>query len=281
MPPQLRMSTLRVSTGCRALLVLLFTTLVMGGLAAPARPAPAVGPGHDISHPQCGGDMPTGSTFGIVGLNQGRPYSTNPCLREQYTWAAGRPGSAAIYVNTGNPAPRSSYYWPRSGSRDPALCKDNRSTTDPGCAYNYGWHASANAMTTGKQQLGRGVLGHAWWLDVETTNTWNGNGPANAAVLQGMIDYLRSHGVAKVGLYSTGYQWKTITGGYTAGTAADYRAAWNGYLTADFPLHEAPLWIATAAGSGTARAKCASSFTGGPTAMVQYIKDGFDTNVTC
>ena len=50
----------------------------------------------------------------------------------------------------------------------------------------------------------------------------------------------------------------------------------------DFPLHEAPLWIATAATSGTARAKCATSFTGGPTAMVQFIgKDGFDTNLTC
>ena len=125
----------------------------------------------------------------------------------------------------------------------------------PGCAYNYGWHAAANAMATGKKQLGRGVLGHTWWLDVETTNTWNGDGPANTAVLQGMLDYLRSHGVAKVGLYSTAFQWKTITGGYTAATAARYRAAWDGYLIADFPLHEAPLWIATAAGSGTARSE--------------------------
>ena len=97
-----------------------------------------------------------------------------------------------------------------------------------------------------------------------------------------MYDYLRSHGVAKVGLYSTGYQWKKITGGYTASDRGDATAAaWDGYLTADFPLHEAPLWIATAAGSGTARAKCATSFTGGPTAMVQFIKDGFDTNLTC
>ena len=116
---------------------------------------------------------------------------------------------------------------------------------------------------------------------METTNTWNGDGKANTAVLQGMYDYLRSHGVSEVGLYSTGYQWKKITGGYSAATAASYRAAWDGYLTADYPLHKAPLWIATAAGAGSARAKCATSFTGGPTAMVQYIKGGFDTNLTC
>jgi hypothetical protein len=271
----------RMSTGRRALLVLLFTALGLGVLAAPAGAAePAAGPGHDISHPQCGGDLPTDSSFGIVGLNQGRPFSVNPCLGEQYRWAAGRPASAAIYVNTGNPAPRSDYYWPRSGQQDPALCKDNRSTTDPGCAYNYGWHAASNAMATGKK-LGRAVVGHTWWLDVETTNTWNGDGKSNTALLQGMYDYLRSHGVAQVGLYSTGFQWKKITGGYTAKTAGTYTAAWNGYLTADFPLHEAPLWIATAAGSGTARARCATSFTGGPTAMVQFARDGFDTNLTC
>jgi hypothetical protein len=68
-----------MSTGRRALLVLLFTALGLGVLAAPAGAAePAAGPGHDISHPQCGGDLPTDSSFGIVGLNQGRPFSVNP-----------------------------------------------------------------------------------------------------------------------------------------------------------------------------------------------------------
>lgn len=276
---------MRTSTWSRALLVVLFTVLGAGALgagpiAAPANAAPATGPGHDISHPQCGGTLPRSSTFGIVGLNQGRPFSANPCLGEQYAWATGRPGSAAIYVNTANPAPRSDFYWPRSGRRDPALCRDAGSTTDAGCAYNYGWHAAADAMSTGRK-LGRAVLGHTWWLDVETTNTWNGDGRANTAVLQGMYDYLRSHGVAKVGLYSTGYQWKRITGGYSARTAAQYQAAWSGQVSPDFPLHEAPLWIAGGS-RGTAAARCATTFTGGPAAMVQFIgKDGFDTNVTC
>jgi hypothetical protein len=236
--------------------------------------------GHDISHPQCDKRPPVESAFGIVGINHGSPFSTNPCLRAQYRWAAGMP-SPAVYVNTGNPAPASAYYWPAAGRSDPALCVDSKSTTDPGCAYNYGWHAAAYALTAGLQ-LGSAVLGRTWWLDVETGNTWNGNGTANTAMLQGMLDYLRHHGVARVGLYSTGYQWQKITGGYTASTAADYRTAWSPRVTPDYPLNNAPLWVAGGGNSGSAPAKCSTSFTGGPTEMVQFVgKDGFDTNVRC
>ena len=263
--------------------VVVVLALVLSSVGAAASTAWAEGPnthGHDISHPQCRGDFPDGSAFGIVGINQGRPFSVNPCLRSQYKWAVGRPSGAAVYVNTSNPAPSSAYYWPRSGSSDPALCVDSSSTTDAGCAYDYGWHAAANALTTGKR-LGAGVTSHTWWLDVETTNNWNGDGPSNAAVLQGMYDYLRSHGVAKVGLYSTDYQWKRITGGYSASTEGNYRKTWAPRVTPDFPLHSAPLWIATAGSSSSAPAKCSTSFTGGPTEMVQFQKDGFDTNTKC
>src|SRR6185436_18879476 len=101
-------------------------------------------------------------------------------------------------------------------------------------------------LTTGRQ-LGAAVIGRTWWLDVETSNTWNGDGKSNTAVLQGMYDYLRSHAV-----------------------------------TSDYPLHEAPLWVATGGNSSTARAKCPTSFTGGPTQMVQFIgTDGFGTNAMC
>jgi hypothetical protein len=184
-------------------------------------------------------------------------------------------------VNTSNPAHNSRHYWPRSGTKDPALCTDNGSRTDPGCAYNYGWHAAADALTTGKK-LGRTVLGHTWWLDVETTNTWNGDGTSNTAVVQGMYDYLRSHGVARVGVYSTSYQWKKITGAYTTSSAGDYRTAWAPHFTPRYSLHSAPLWVATRATSTTARKMCSTSFTGAPTRMVQFLGlDGFDTNLTC
>ncbi len=269
----------RTSLWRKAIVVVALTAAAAAGGVSPAWAAgPAAGPGHDVSHPQCGGVLPESSTFGIVGLNQGRPFSTNPCLNAQYQWAAGRPAGAAIYVNTGNPAPSSDYYWPLSGSSDPALCRDSSSTKDPGCAYDYGWHAAKDALATGRK-LGQGVLGHTWWLDVETANTWNGDGVSNTALLQGMYDYLRSHGVGKVGLYSTGYQWKRITGGYGASSAATYVAAWQPHVVPDFPLHDAPLWIAS--GGGATSGKCTTSFTGGPTTMVQFVTDGFDTNIVC
>ena len=253
------------------------TTLAVGG--APAWAEPGGGsPGHDVSHPNCDDDLPTDSAFGIVGINGGRPFSANPCLAAQYRWATGRPAGAAVYVNTSNPAPRSAYYWPRSGRVDPVLCRDSSATDDPGCAYDYGWHAAADALATGRT-LGPAVLGHTWWLDVETSNTWNGDGAANTALIQGMYDHLRSHGIATVGLYSTGVQWQEITGGYTAASAARYRSAWT--FTPRFPLHAAPLWIATVGSMAKARSLCGTSFTGAPARMVQTQKGGFDTNVTC
>jgi hypothetical protein len=272
-----------VGSGRRALVLATLTALLTGALTATAWAAGTGGPdgrGHDISHPQCDGRLPGRSAFGVVGINQGRPFSTNPCLAGQYRWAATRPAPAALYVNTGNPAPRSAYYWPRSGTRDPALCVDSRSRTDPGCAYDYGWHAAADALATGRK-LGRAALGHTWWLDVEITNTWNGDGRANTAVLQGMYDHLRAHGVARVGVYSTGYQWRTITGGYSASSARDYRSAWARHFTPRYPLHAAPLWVAGGT-AATARGLCKTSFTGAPARMVQFLgADGFDTNLVC
>ena len=264
----------------RRVLVVLACLIASVAVTTSTAWAASPGHGHDVSHPECGEELPSGA-FGIVGINGGRPFSTNPCLQAQYRWALSRPSGAAVYVNTSNPAPSSGHYRPRAGRSDPALCRDAGSTTDVGCAYDYGWHAAAYALKAGRD-LGPAVLGRTWWLDVETENTWNGDAVSNTAVLQGMYDYLRGHGVAKVGLYSTGYQWQRITGGYSASTAARYRTAWSPEVWPDHPLHEAPLWIATAGSSGAAKAKCATSFTGGSTQMVQYAgDDGFDTNALC
>jgi hypothetical protein len=107
-----------------------------------------------------------------------------------------------VYVNTGNPAPRSDFYWPASGFRDPALCRDNTSTRDPGCAYDYSWHAAAKALAVA-DRVDPGLRSRTWWLDVEKANSWNGDGIANTADLQGALDLLRSKGVTRVGRYST------------------------------------------------------------------------------
>ncbi|MDT7615354.1 MAG: hypothetical protein QOF00_2801, partial [Pseudonocardiales bacterium] len=121
-----------------------------------------------------------------------------------------------------------------------------------------------------------------WWLDVETRNAWHGDGVSNTAVLQGMYDYLRSHGVTRIGLYSTPFQWKRITGGYAGSSAASYKAAWRKEFAANHALYALPLWIATSGNSTTALTACAASFTGARTEMVQYTDaHGFDTNIIC
>jgi hypothetical protein len=256
-----------------------------GGNAVPLarRVTPSGGMGHDVSHPQCGVALPADNgAFGIVGINKGRPFTTNPCIGAQYQWAKGTPFGAGVYLNTSNPAPSDSTYWPQSGSKDPALCIDARSKTDFGCTYDYGWHAAANALSTG-MAVDRAITQRTWWLDVEIENRWTGDGTSNTAMVQGMNDYLRSHGVAEVGLYSTGYQWRKITGGYTGSSAGSYQAAWKPQFTPMYPLAHAPLWLATYAESNVAKMMCTTSFTGAKTRMVQYGEDegGFDTNIVC
>ena len=222
-----------------------------------------------------------GGAFGIVGVTGGRPWGPNSCAAAEYSWASGLAASPALYMNTANPAPTSSFYWPKSGTSDPALCKDATTTTDPGCAYDYGWHAAADALTKQAASL-TGASTLTWWLDIETANSWNGNGTSNAADLQGSVDYLRSSGVPQVGLYSTNYQWTTVTGGYNASTEASYASAWQPEFTAKYPMTSSPNWIAGLGSAAAASTACGTSFTGGPTQLAQYNDgSGYDANLVC
>jgi hypothetical protein len=248
--------------------------------ASAAGPPAGATSGHDISWPQCGSSYPSNGAFGIVGVTNGRAWSANPCLASEYQWAATYPRTPDLYMNTANPAPHSSYYWPASGARDPALCRDSTVTTDPGCAYDYGWHTAANALATAQSALGSSAVGY-WWLDVETGNTWNGDGSSNAADVQGSIDYLLAQHVAGVGVYSTGYQWGAITGGYSTSTASQYSAAWSSEFTSPNGIAQSPSWVAGASGPSDAPGYCASSFLGSTTWLVQYIASGFDVDYAC
>ena len=244
--------------------------------------------GHDASYPQCtstGASTATvgglGGEFGIVGVTGGRPWGSNSCASAEVSWASGLQNAPGLYMNTANPAPSSGYYWPTSGASDPALCKNAGSTTDPGCAYDYGWHAAADALTNEAKNIPN-AAGLTWWLDVETGNSWNGDGSSNAADLQGSVDYLRSHGVPSVGVYSTTSQWTTITGGYDSTTAASYATAWAPEFTAQYPMTDSPVWVAGFGTASSATTNCGSSFTGGPTWLAQYNDgSGYDADLAC
>jgi hypothetical protein len=217
--------------------------------------------GYDISYPQCPSSTPRGAAFGIVGATDGKPWSSNPCLNAQWTWAAGRPGAPALYTNTANPGP-TSVHWNLGG---PDACADPTSTSDTGCAYDYGWDAAQEAYGVATGALPTGAAAsHTWWLDVETGNSWNGTTAANAADIQGYVDDLHKQGVATVGVYSTGYQWGVITGGAAlASTVSD--------------------WVAGASSQRQAASMCSSSysFSGGHVTLTQFPSGGFDGDYPC
>lgn len=223
------------------------------GLAAPlgahaSTYYPAGSTGVDVSYPNCTATIPR-VAFGIVGVTNGVVFSRNSCLPAQ----ASHFGNLSLYLNTGlNASSLSTYYvQARAGCNGDASC----------AAYAYGRMAAQDALAYAQSQ---NVRSTRWWLDVETGNTWNADVQLNRRSLQGSYDALKAAGVTMVGVYSTTYQWQTITGGWT-----------NNW----------PSWGATTLTSAAkASTYCTGHrFTGGPSLLMQYQdpKTRLDGDVAC
>jgi hypothetical protein len=267
-----------MTQGVRRLLAVLgMVALTAGSGMLPAAAAPvqlrAGTVGYDVSYPQCGSPLPTQASFVVVGVDGGKPYDPNPCLAEQIVWARSVSGKPSYYVNTANPGPRMSSFWP-IGQRSPRTCTRAKPDSE-GCAYDYGWNAAKDSLVRAKaaaRAVGApSVTSSTWWLDVETSNTWEsleyGERPKflrnDVAVLQGMARLLERRGVKTVGVYSTTHQWQRITGGAS--------------------LDRAPIWY-SGVGSlkrATNHCKPKHSFTGGRIRISQYALGGYDANVRC
>lgn len=154
--------------------------------------------GVDISYPNCSSSIPK-TNFGIVGVNNGLVYSSNPCFLTE----AKKFNNLSLYVNTGlNSYLSSSYY----------LSVYNECNGDKMCAaYKYGFNAGMYALNYAKNQ---GVNTDKWWLDVETMNIWSSNTAENQQSLQGTYDAIATTNPTLIGAYSTTAQWQTITGGW-------------------------------------------------------------------
>jgi hypothetical protein len=262
----------------RPALALLSALAAVFGIVAQAAPAAAgsvrpakttAASAYDVSYPQCGSRLPSGGQLGVVGVTAGLPWSSNSCLAAEYGWAAAKPQPAQLYMNTANPESASSNWSARAGS-GPRSCS-TVNLADPSnvdCAYNYGWNAAKDALSRATAAVGTAAGTHAWWLDVETGNSWNGTVAANSSDLQGSVDSLVAANVPAVGFYSTGYQWGTITGGYQAPSGTNGPPA---------------NWLAGAASATQAASWCSSahSFSGGPIHLVQYPSGKFDGDTIC
>ena len=205
---KLRRSFARVRTPWRAALALALVIAVSALIAVLTR-STASGGVWDVSWRQCTNSgntqaLPGSPTIGIIGVNAGRPFTTNPCLKSELDWA----GSAAqVYLNTNNPGPASPK-WPTTTQAGPEKCvltKPKGTTATPSCAYDYGWNAAQSAYTT----LTNALVGQSkqppnldWWLDVESANTWLPSTVLNTAAIDGTIAYLDAHHVASVGIYA-------------------------------------------------------------------------------
>lgn len=254
----------------------LFAALALSLTAGPAYaghrppPPPSTPATYDVSYPQCGHALPTNITGGIVGVNNGIVLSGNPCLATEYSWATkASTYAAAFYANTGNPGPAYSSHWP-TGQTTPQVCDGTNSV---GCAYDYGWNYAQDAFARAAS-VTQSPATAAWWLDVETGNSWEtlesaygqtATAQANdQASLAGAISALQSNHVTTVGVYSTSYQWSQIMGS----TGIQFAAQ--------------PAWIAGVGSLSTAQTNCsAPSFTGGRVTLTQYASGGYDADYHC
>ncbi len=261
--------------GVRPAAAAVLATALLIVAAAPVAAAAPAGTGYDVSYPQCGGTYPSNPAFGIVGVNGGIVYSANPCAASEIAWGGG--AAAALYANTGDPGPALSSHWPDGQTAGGVTCTSaiEWGTTpydNSACAYVYGWQAAADSYADAvgayaAAGLAASPAGTAWWLDVETSNSWRTGDPVklgfNIADLQGAVNYLRSVGVVTVGFYSTAYQWGVITGPTSAFSAS-------------------ASWIAGSTNLTAAKSACAGpSFTGGPVALAQFPSRGFDGDIAC
>ena len=255
------------------------------GIAATPGWSASSGGGWDVSFPQCAGTrtvtLPVAPAIGVVGVNDGHPFSTNPCLTAQAAWA----GSALhAYMNTDDPGPRSRQ-WPaattpktRTGPKRCVAIRRSRATTE--CAYDYGWKAARDAyarlslalrrLAAQPARAGRAATapsGVRWWLDVESANQWSGSAAMNTASIAGSLGYLHAARVASVGIYANRYDSHTLfapnSGTFPAGTLS---------------------WLATGATTLTGGLEYCGypGFAGsGYTWMVQYWPSSLDADAQC
>jgi hypothetical protein len=182
---------------------------------------------------------------------------------------------AQLYLNTANPGEirGSVSTWPKTGTTPYGSCDGGNTAA---CSWQYGWERAENSLdaffipAAREARVDGSPDRYTWWLDVETTNTWqSGSSDAltrNRATLEGMTAFLDSRG-GTVGIYSTNQQWAQIVGN----------------VPSTSPLAGRSSWLAGATSLNSARSYCSRQplVPGGQVTLTQYIQGGLDRNWSC
>lgn len=221
--------------------------------------------GNDISWPQCPASAggyglplpPDTARLSVIGLTNGLPFTVNPCLAWQVTWASNAQVPAHAYAMAAFPTPAQLRAHRVAGPWSPA--------TRDGQLSNAGFAEAAAAVAA---MAKASFLPAVVWIDVEPhkPQPWPTSNAAqrreNRLVLSGLMRGLHDAGLA-YGLYSSASGWEAITG------------SWQ--------LPEVPVWATAGQDSpAKARAMCTRpGFSGGHVYLAQWYDDVRDHDVTC
>jgi LysM repeat protein len=202
--------------------------------------------GVDISYPNCA--APPGTReFAVIGLNGGRPFTTNPCFAAEWAAATSR---RSVYINTAYSPTLARHITPDCAAA--ASAEGLRPSARR--AYAIGCSEAAAAL----EQLA-GTTPEAIWLDVEPGNSWSSRRTLNAATITGLLEHLLTQSPAPtVGIYSNDAYWQQLVGGW--------------------PSLSVPEWIATNAPDPPG---CPTGFAAGPVWLAQSTDGVLDRDTVC
>jgi hypothetical protein len=202
--------------------------------------------GYDISYPQCP-PKSTAGDFGIIGVNDGRPFMQNPCLAGEVSLAP-TTTLPSLYINAA--------YSIAYRKQITQGCSTSSASITGTSAQKQAWAIGCSEAETSISYSGAPNIA-MWWLDVETGNSWSTSNLAlNQYAINGAASRLEQSGLP-VGVYSTGAMWTTITGG-------------NKFT----PTNIAADWEASGG-------SCTAAFTNSPVWLLQSVKSGLDTDYAC
>lgn len=162
-------------------------------------PFPPGGTGYDVDFAQCNASLPPAKQVQIVQMTGAIDGYPNPCYVSEAAWAGPSETSYIFMDGLPNPPPSTAMTGPAG------TCSPGNVNCE---SFNYGYFWARHWVS---QSEGEGVSPTLWWLDVETDGVWSSNQASNAQVIAGAVAGLRSTGV-EPGIYSTAYQWGSVTG---------------------------------------------------------------------